>query len=73
MDFFHKSLVIGKLGLMHVCKGSSQISLCSKNILITDETFRLYCVFVFSLSFLSENLIIVEIVVPDLACVECIG
>ena len=34
-----------KMGIMHVRKGSSQISLCSPHRLIRDDTFRLNWIF----------------------------
>ena len=39
------SHVLRKLGLMHVRKVSSQISLCSPHRLIRDDTFRLNWIF----------------------------
>ena len=46
------SLAQGKLGLMHVCKVSSQISLCSLHSLIRDDTFRFFGFFRFNSLFL---------------------
>ena len=37
--------VLRKLGIMHVCKVSSQISLCNPHRLIWDDTFRIYDIF----------------------------
>ncbi|KAH3857003.1 hypothetical protein DPMN_099600 [Dreissena polymorpha] len=39
------SLVLRKLGLMHVRKVSSEISLCSPHRLFRDDTFRLNLIF----------------------------
>ena len=41
----YMSLALGKGGLIHVCKVSSQINLCSLHRLIKDNTFRFYCNF----------------------------
>ncbi|KAH3841716.1 hypothetical protein DPMN_115190 [Dreissena polymorpha] len=41
----HLSRVLRKLGLMHVRKKLSQISLCSPHRLIRDDTFRVYGIF----------------------------
>ena len=36
------SHVLWKLGIMNICKVSTQISLCSPRMLIRDDTFRLH-------------------------------